>query len=444
MFYIYKCWLLTLKKAHQVELALEIFETYIYPLYIQYTKCKEDKHLIKKNPQDITKRIEQCMFKLLASLEQIEPNSMEIDDVVDHESIEEAIIASIVVDENESGISDLEEECKELNENKEKIFEISKTNKDIKNEINQIFDSMQVDDVYKPINNILKEEQKESQSFTEQVDENCLTTNETISEENIEHTITMKKIQNEFSENENLSRENDPYSNYNKYKRPIIPKRTKRKNMKNTHHLLKDFNPKFIKRENIDKRIFRRFRNYVKENYLYISSISTIEYDCSFWNEFCSRNLLPPMTYTETKTQIIKQFKSFNTKYFIWLFNKKGTNELYSHFITHQGKELLINFINEYHLTNSNENDIITKLNNYIYNIPFIYSISPSLNEHNRLCCEEITMNTFLYQNEDYFYAQRMLNNPFEVQFDYEKKLYKEDENDDQYSVCTFKYDEDN
>ena len=59
----------------------------------------------------------------------------------------------------------------------------------------------------------------------------------------------------------------DPYSTFNKYKKRPKKYRKEEKAFRKTVPFLRDFNLKFLKKENIDKKIFRKFRNYIKEQY---------------------------------------------------------------------------------------------------------------------------------------------------------------------------------
>ena len=53
---------------------------------------------------------------------------------------------------------------------------------------------------------------------------------------------------------------NDPCSNFNKYNRQVLPKIQKSKErFKNSIPFLKEFNPKFLKKENIDKKFSENF-----------------------------------------------------------------------------------------------------------------------------------------------------------------------------------------
>jgi hypothetical protein len=164
----------------------------------------------------------------------------------------------------------------------------------------------------------------------------------------------------------------DPSSNWNFYRRKFIPQVEKSKErLKDKVPFLRDFNPKFLKKENIDKKILRKFRNYVKS----ISKESKIiltKFDMKFWKHFSENNLLPPMIYRDNGIEI--QFKSFNVNYMVWLFSKNGATELYGYFASKQGNELLNSFIDEYSLTNTTEEGIVEKLKYYIENMHEIFT----------------------------------------------------------------------
>jgi hypothetical protein len=164
----------------------------------------------------------------------------------------------------------------------------------------------------------------------------------------------------------------DPSSNLNAYKKTFVPKSIKTKEkLKNQVPFLKDFNPKFLKKENIDKKILRKFRNYVKV--MYKEDKDYFEnYDKNFWINFISTNLLPPMKYRD-ENRILIEFKSFNTQYLLWLFSKSGTVELYKEFSLKSGEELLQSFLEIYDL-HKQEFEVIEKLKYYIYYMHDIYS----------------------------------------------------------------------
>jgi hypothetical protein len=173
----------------------------------------------------------------------------------------------------------------------------------------------------------------------------------------------------------------DPSSNFNAYKRKFVPPINKNKErLKDSVPFLKEFNPKFLKKENIDKKILRKFRNYVKSICKHNPDQIT-NYDTFFWNKFAHFNLLPPMKYIDKNTEV--EFKSFNIKYMIWLFSKNGTIELYREFSREQGMNLLQSFIDAYDLLNNKEEiDIIPQLKRYIHELPDIYSSSKPFTEN--------------------------------------------------------------
>ncbi len=160
-------------------------------------------------------------------------------------------------------------------------------------------------------------------------------------------------------------------SNMNFYNKPFIPKPKAKEKLKNIVPFLKDFKPKFLKKENIDKKILRKFRNYVK-----IVSKSEKEIlegsDKFFWKNFVTANLLPPMKYEDSFGLI--QFKSFNTKYLLWLFSKEGCVKLFQDFSLKFVDQILGDFITSYDLLNNKEEpDIVDKLKYYIEALPEIY-----------------------------------------------------------------------
>ena len=191
----------------------------------------------------------------------------------------------------------------------------------------------------------------------------------------------------------------DPSSNYNFYSRQFIPKNTKKsEKFKNSVPFLKEFNPKFLKKENIDKKILRKFRNFVKyftENKnanapKSLLKLKTKEINLSekeeyilqnsnenkFIVEFYKENLLPPMNYSNEENNVTIQFKSFNTNYMLWLFSQKNMSEIYNLFAENMGTEILNEFIESYNLEKidqSKEIGIINLLKDYILSIGKIY-----------------------------------------------------------------------
>ena len=197
----------------------------------------------------------------------------------------------------------------------------------------------------------------------------------------------------------NINIINDPNSNFNYYSRQYIPKISKKsEKFKNQIPFLKEFNPKFLKKENIDKKILRKFRNFVKasiENDQKIPSNSKNKDSIKnktpkknenspnkikenlFLNKFIRKNLLPPMYYLDEENKISNEFRSFNTNYMLWLFNQEGIKEMYKSFTDKLGNEILNEFIESYDLEKVNKNKeigIIQTLKDYIFTIDQIYT----------------------------------------------------------------------
>jgi len=135
----------------------------------------------------------------------------------------------------------------------------------------------------------------------------------------------------------------------------------------------KDFNIKFTKRENIDKKILRTFRKFLKEKLKkngvnwYALGLNTAQKE--FWINFIGENLMPPMKYKDV-TECI-EFKSFSTNYIVWLLSHKGSVELYSYFINEKHEDVAGTFISKYNLKSSEE---VQQLNSYIKSFAYIFN----------------------------------------------------------------------
>ena len=164
----------------------------------------------------------------------------------------------------------------------------------------------------------------------------------------------------------------DPNSNYNNFTKKYTIENNIKKRFRDIHPFLKNFNPKFLKKENIDKKIFRRFRKFVKSLYKNNKNSPIFSKNAFFWKKFYIKNLLPPVQIIDNGELI--EHKSFNSQYLIWLFNQEGTIELFKLFAKEESKNLINDFIREYNLYQSkDEPDIIEKLKKYIDYIPEIY-----------------------------------------------------------------------
>ena len=375
---------------------------------------------------------------------------------LDYDTIHSEILGNIIFDEDDSGVSDFS--ANEEEENREnKIFQITKIKKLIHKNVKSLFSKCQVDDQYKPLiqleneiinkediykkyenkingnisNNEIKTEEN-TEEFNEEMKEKDLNSN---GNENIENNSTDVVFEKE-KEIVNYKKYNfftDPYSNYNNFTKKYKVKINQKKRFRDIHPFLKNFNPKFLKKENIDKKIFRRFRKFVKAYYKENQSSPIFSKNVFFWKKFYVKNLLPPVKIISNNGEIIEH-KSFNTQYLIWLFNQEGTSELFQLFIKKESENIINNFINEYNLSNSNEDGIIEKLKQYISYIPEIYDSYN--NNHEKVILEEnkeiLDGNyEFSEKKENNInlesFEEELTSNPFYLNFDLDgKKHFKE------------------
>jgi hypothetical protein len=134
--------------------------------------------------------------------------------------------------------------------------------------------------------------------------------------------------------------------------------------------VLKELIIKFTKRENVDKKIFRRFRKFVKD------TPDELVADNKFWQLFAMKNLLPPVDYSDPAGGESVCFKSFNTSYSMWLFGHKDSVTLYEKFLQANGN-FIISLYKELCKSKEEENE----LKMYIYNLAYIYAPSNSNSE---------------------------------------------------------------
>ena len=165
-------------------------------------------------------------------------------------------------------------------------------------------------------------------------------------------------------------------SKINKKSQKSSNKKAKNKNEEiifNQLPFLNSFKPKYIKRETIDKKIIRTFKNYVVKEYKeHRLELNNVTMDHDFFINLVNGNLLPPIDFYDATTGEYIKFNSFNCSYLLWFFSKKGVKEIYGNFINEKGKDF-INSLSDYYEISSEEK---TQLNNYIFNFPFIFDIS--------------------------------------------------------------------
>ena len=156
-----------------------------------------------------------------------------------------------------------------------------------------------------------------------------------------------------------------------------ISNRTSKINQKSNNSLrkqkLKEFQFKFTKRENVDKKILRKFRKFLKDkSKKNVYEVTNILLNSKFWYDFITQNLMPPFIYLTEK----KEFKSFNTTYMSWVFEHKFSLELYNIFIRHSFNNLCEHFQYIYHLNDDNEE--FNQLKTYLNTLPLIFSMGKS------------------------------------------------------------------
>jgi hypothetical protein len=376
---------------------------------------------------------------------------------LDYETIHSEILENIILDENDSGVSDFdgdEEEQKEIIKSHEKIFNIVKIKNIIHKSVASLFEKEQQSDEFKPLlgleniyrnncqNNDKENKNEEFSNNTElKTQDNTIKTIED-GNNNYKMDIEPQCYKDETLEKDEKTKEEeivnyrkynyftDPNSNFNNFTRKYEIKTNPKKRFRDIHPFLKTFNPKFLKKENIDKKIFRRFRKFVKALYKKDRNYPIFTKNPLFWQKFYMKNLLPPVKIMLNHNGHLIEHKSFNTQYLVWLFNQKGTSELFESFIKDESENVVNNFIYEYNLNKSKEPNIIEKLKQYIKYIPEIYS---SNDEKDKTILEESKekgeSNYLMNKDEDDLESIESSNssNPFNLKFDeIERKNFKE------------------
>lgn len=241
---------------------------------------------------------------------------------LDFNTIHSEILENIIVNENDSGISDLE--ISKEKKNKKEIFQIQKMKKIIQKSIKSMFvennenESLLYEKCQKNGNNketILNKEKIDniisSKKFKNEINSNEIIKQKEKIESNFKEEIKYNSIKNDNiqkSFNEEIVKKeeeiinykkynkiNDPNSNYNNLTNKYEIKNENKKRYRNSQPVLKTFNTKFIKKENIDKKIFRKFRKYSKRYYNENKNMSIFQRNQIFWKKFNSENLLPPL-----------------------------------------------------------------------------------------------------------------------------------------------------
>lgn len=138
---------------------------------------------------------------------------------------------------------------------------------------------------------------------------------------------------------------------------PSIRRSSLKKNQK--FMIMKEFPFKVLKRENIDKKIMRKFRRYIaltKKQELRIDEFSYMS------RLFINNRLFPPLRFNGTI------FKSFSSSYMAWIFTQAELIQLYKEYIGKEIDNLIKYFIKQY-----DANCDIESLRGYLIDLPSTY-----------------------------------------------------------------------
>ena len=375
---------------------------------------------------------------------------------LDYETIHSEILENIIFDENESGLSDFDEKETELEEDQKankrqssQIFDIIKIKNIVQKSVASFFEKEQEKEEFLPLFEQEKDIKKNLERETKENKSEYLSNNtELKTQDNTEYI--KDNLKEDCNNNEKMKVEEmkemkedniinfrrynywtDPNSNYNNFTKKYEIKNNPKKRFRDIHPFLKTFNPKFLKKENIDKKIFRRFRKFVRSIYRTNKNLPLFKKNPLFWQKFYSKNLLPPVKIMLSQNGQLIEHKSFNTQYLIWLFNQEGTSELFEMFAKNETENVIKNFIEEYDLSDSKEPDIIGKLREYIKYIPEIYCgqnhIKKIILEENISNMEINYLNKKEEEDLESIESGISSSNPFNLKFDeIGKKNFKE------------------
>ena len=301
------------------------------------------------------------------------------------------------------------QEQKEQNEEKEENIINLNNSKHFENNENYLNNSFEQDfklspiyddspDMSPPFMPFPDKSLKNSFSHIEEEEENIFignNKNEFIidtSSKNLHNNLEEDKFNNNFNnfnankektENQSKIQFEEINTNINVPKKQIEKKETKKYNKKKKNNkeetifnqlpYLNSFKPKYIKRETIDKKIIRSFKNYtIKEYKANRLVIDEKTMDQNFFINFVNGNMIPPLDFHDVNTDEYVKFNSFNCSYLLWFFSKKGVKEVYNQFINEKGKEFTEDLSQYYEISNEEKN----QLNSYIMNFPNIFDIS--------------------------------------------------------------------
>jgi hypothetical protein len=377
LFVLYKIWFFTLKLKGNTNEAGAIFQEFLLPCFLRSEKCKDRANAfnvilrsLNVHPNQIKTSIYRYSEKFLKNLEIALIG--EIRNLLPRNNINgggycknrhQKILERVYLNEDDYCLSEIEDDIvKTFNASNgvkaNNVFMVKKGSRETIKEPLSVHKSVEKPS-FPVFKNFIEKIQNESVIYKPLIYLGA-EDNMEVDSENIKCDVPV------------IDPKQDPSSNWNFYNRKFIPPVKKsQERLKDKMPFLKDFNPKFLKKENIDKKIIRKFRNFVKLEYKN-NQEGLLNYDLQFIANFSNLNILPPMKYKEDYSEL--EFKSFNINYLLWLFSKSGIPELYHEFAAKLGSELLQDFTDSYELDNTKEEGIVDKMKYYINNIHVIYA----------------------------------------------------------------------
>ncbi len=136
---------------------------------------------------------------------------------------------------------------------------------------------------------------------------------------------------------------------------------------------LSSFKPHYAKRETLDKKIIRTFRQYLIEEYKkQLLNLNSNSKDYPFYISLIRGTILPPSNFYDNNTNENIIFKSFNCRFLLFFFSREGIKDLYIKFLNLKGNNF-INQVSIYYKLNQKESE---QLSSYVNNLPFIFDLS--------------------------------------------------------------------
>jgi len=183
---------------------------------------------------------------------------------------------------------------------------------------------------------------------------------------------------------------------------------------------LRNFNIKFTKRENLDKKLVRKFRKFLKHafqrHYVNMANID----DGDFWSAFINEDLYPPVKFRCLEDNQVYEFRSFNTNYMAWVFSVKNAERYYEDFIREKGEEVFSSIVknNQRALNDFDQNEKNVKyedLRYYILNLATIFNLNKisenceympasTPNKTGDIYCEMLELDVKAFINEESHY----------------------------------------